>query len=204
MVLINPLQHCQWFVPQQPHRHAERRRGLGCQGRRKRRQRQRDLGCSTPRPRHRISTRSSPRCSTRINDADAIAIDDTAGTGGDAIVSATGKVNFTDVDLTDTHTVSITPTPVGGQVFRGSLVAVVSEDSTGDGAGAIQWTYTVADGALNDLKAGETLTQTYTLTVSDGLATDSKVVTITIVGGNDAPTAGGQVTTAIYGTDRHE
>ena len=133
----------------------------------------------------------------RINASDAIAVDDTAGTNGDAIISATGNVDFADVDLSDAHTVSITPTPGPGQLYRGEIEAVISDVSTGDGEGAIRWTYTVADDDLNDLEAGETLTQTYTLTVSDGLETDSRTVTITIVSSNDAPRAGGKVTANI-------
>ena len=64
-----------------------------------------------------------------------------------------------------------------------------------------RWALSVNDAgkAREDADAGLLHAQ-----VPDGLATDSKVVTITIVGGNDAPTAGGQVTDRDYGTDRHE
>ena len=53
----------------------------------------------------------------------------------------------------------------------------------------VGWSFSVADGALDFLAAGETRTQVYTVTVADGHGgTASQDVTITITGTNDAPT----------------
>jgi choice-of-anchor C domain-containing protein len=99
---------------------------------------------------------------------------------------ATGAVAFADIDLADTHTVSVTPADGG---YRGTLSAGVADDTTGDGAGSIQWTFSASDSELDSLAAGETLTQTYDVTVDDGQGgTATRAVNITITGGNDAPT----------------
>src|SRR5207253_110924 len=64
----------------------------------------------------------------------------------------------------------------------------VSELATTE-AGTVGWTYTVADDATDYLAAGQSATETFTVTVSDthgGSATQS--VTITVHGSNEAPT----------------
>jgi VCBS repeat-containing protein len=109
------------------------------------------------------------------------------------LLSDSGNISFGDVDLIDTHTVSVTP-QAGG--YLGTLGAVVTDPSTGDGSGTVQWTFSVQDSAVDYLAAGETLTQYYDVSVNDGhggIATET--VTITITGTNDAPTAVGDVGT---------
>jgi T1SS-143 domain-containing protein len=102
------------------------------------------------------------------------------------IPSASGSIGFGDVDLTDSHTVSAVPQ---GANYLGSFTAAIGDASTGDGTGSIVWTFTVDPSAINYLAAGQTLTQTYTITVDDGHGgTDTVPVTITITGTNDAPT----------------
>jgi len=99
--------------------------------------------------------------------------------------TAAGAIDFTDVDLADVHSVSATP---AGGGYLGSFDVSVSDDSTGDGAGTVAWNFSVDNAALQFLAAGETLTQTYTVTVNDGLAdSNTQEVTITITGTNDAP-----------------
>lgn len=96
-----------------------------------------------------------------------------------------GTISFADVDLADDHEVSVT---AGGEGYLGTLVASVSDPSTGDGTGAIGWTFSVANAAVQFLAAGETRTQTYTVSVDDGdggIATQD--VTITVTGENDGP-----------------
>lgn len=98
----------------------------------------------------------------------------------------TGAMTFADVDLRDGHTVSVA---AEGSGYLGGLTAVVSNASTNDGAGAVQWTFSVANAAVQFLAAGETLTQSYVVTVNDGQGgTDSETVTVTITGENDRPT----------------
>ena len=101
------------------------------------------------------------------------------------ILSADGTLNFADVDLTDSHTVSVTE---DGDGFRGTMTASVSDLSQGDGSGSIVWTFSVDDADLEDLAEGQTLVQTYTITVIDeNGATDTQQVTITLNGANDEP-----------------
>ncbi|WP_417683881.1 tandem-95 repeat protein [Roseibium sp.] len=111
-----------------------------------------------------------------------------------AILSDTGTIEFTDVDLIDTHTVSVSSPAMatdsqGGLVAaRGVLTAVIVDDLPADGAGQVTWTFAISDGAVDDLAEGQTLTQVYTVTVDDGKGgTASEDVTITITGTNDSP-----------------
>ena len=95
-----------------------------------------------------------------------------------------GTISFDDVDLTDTHTVTVTEQGGG---YRGSLATVLT-DSTGTGSGAVAWTFTVADLDIDDLGAGDVLTQDYEVKVDDGeggIATE--IVSLTLTGTNDAP-----------------
>ncbi|BCH20845.1 VCBS domain-containing protein [Mesorhizobium sp. L-8-3] len=96
-----------------------------------------------------------------------------------------GTLDFGDVDDSDGHTVSAAPAAAG---YLGSFVPAIGNASTGDNAGTIDWSFSVADADLDFLAAGETRTQTYTVTVDDGHGgTASQTVTITITGTNDAP-----------------
>ena len=102
-----------------------------------------------------------------------------------ANLSTDGTIAFTEVDLTDIHTVSVAANGAG---YLGALTAVVSDDATGDGTGAVTWTFEINDGAVDYLAEGETLTQSYDVTVDDGEGgLDTETVTITVNGTNDAP-----------------
>ena len=121
-----------------------------------------------------------------------LAVDENTGNLTDS-----GTIAFTDVDLTNTHTVakvlvSATDSATGlTTAERGSFVPSITDASTGDGAGEVTWTYTVAAGAVDDLAAGQTITQVYTVTVTDSSGTsDSETVTIVITGTNDVPVIG--------------
>ena len=52
--------------------------------------------------------------------------------------------------------------------YLGTLTPTVSDDSTGDGAGTVGWSFSMANAALQFLGEGETRTQSYTVTVDDG------------------------------------
>src|SRR5207244_433962 len=92
-----------------------------------------------------------------------------------------------DVDLIDVHTTSVTPD--GGNTLGGTLVmGSVSESATTE-AGTVGWTYTVADNATDYLAVGQTATEKFTVTISDGHGgTVDQTVTITVTGTNEAPT----------------
>lgn len=93
----------------------------------------------------------------------------------------TDVINFTDADLSDTHTITIQP---AGSNYYGNLTATMV-DSTGTGAGTITWTYTVDDSDLEPLQEGQTIKQTYRLIIDDGQATDITTVSILLEGEAD-------------------
>jgi hypothetical protein len=107
-------------------------------------------------------------------------------------VPTSGTLAFKDPDLTDTHSVKValaTPAWSGGTVppgplaaFEAALTASIGTDSTGTGNGTINWQLAALPDYLADfLPKGETLTLTYTITVTDSLgATAIQHVTITI------------------------
>ena len=93
-----------------------------------------------------------------------------------ALYTASGVLPFSDVDVTDTHTVTVTPV---GTNYRGALTATIA-DSTGDGFGSVTWSFNADNGQVDSLAAGQVATQVYTLTVDDGHGgTSSQNVTIT-------------------------
>jgi fibronectin-binding autotransporter adhesin len=113
---------------------------------------------------------------------------------------ASGTIHFTDIDLTDRPTASVTHQDVvwkdGATDLSASLTpaqlsalehALILSQS-GNNSGDIGWNYAIADSALDFLGDGQTLTVTSTVTVDDGYGkTDTANVTITITGSNDAP-----------------
>lgn len=100
-------------------------------------------------------------------------------------VSTGGVIPFSGVDLTDTHFVTVAD---GGTGYLGTFSTVLN-DSTGDGQGSLGWTFTATAANLDRLAAGETVVQTYDLTLTDSAgATATQRVSVTITGTNDAPT----------------
>src|SRR5207253_2570820 len=91
-----------------------------------------------------------------------------------AAQDGSGQVTFTDVDASDTHTLTVSVAAAHGS-------ASVDADGT--------WHYRVSDsGAVDALAVGEHLADSFTVQVDDGhggLAT--QVVSIDITGTNDAP-----------------
>src|SRR5690606_38218114 len=105
-------------------------------------------------------------------------------------LSAAGTIPFTDVDLTDGHSLDFDPQPSG---YVGTFGAEVAAPSSG-ATGLVHWTFSVPDTDIDFLAEGETLTQTYTIEIDDGNnGTASQVVTVTITGTNDDATIGGVV-----------
>ena len=116
-------------------------------------------------------------------------------------VPTSGTLTFTDVDLTDTHTVSVALTgaslPDGSAVPPGPLAAFQNAmsvaiangfDSTGTGTGTINWSLADLPVYLADfIPKGEVLTLVYTVTVADEHdAISQQTITVTITG-TDAP-----------------
>src|SRR6185369_6533356 len=100
--------------------------------------------------------------------------------------TASGAVSFTDVDLNDTHAVTVTA-PAGALLGTFSLGTLADTTGTGTG-GSSGWTYTLDDAAANKLAAGQVVQEVYTVKVDDGQGgVKTQDVTITIVGTNDDP-----------------
>jgi VCBS repeat-containing protein len=106
---------------------------------------------------------------------------------------ANGDLFFTDIDLSDSHTVSttVTATRSGGGAIPltdAQLLAAFAtslEDSTGHVLGEVDWNFAFSNSASSFLGGGETLTLVYHVTVQDpsgGTATQD--VTVTILGTN--------------------
>jgi large repetitive protein len=109
-----------------------------------------------------------------------------------ALATATGTVNFTDVDLTDNHvvTAAFASTNYTDSAARmGNFSVVETADTTGTGTGGVAtWTYQIDNAAAQKLAAGQTVTEVYTITVNDQKGdTTTQNVTVTITGTNDAP-----------------
>src|SRR5207247_8007909 len=77
--------------------------------------------------------------------------------------TASGSITFADPDLTDQHTIAVTPQG-GGIGYLGTFTPVLA-DSTGTGNGAVNWTFSVDNSAIQYLRAGQSLVQTYTVTI---------------------------------------
>ncbi|WP_256584832.1 VCBS domain-containing protein, partial [Pseudomonas sp. Irchel s3a18] len=104
----------------------------------------------------------------------------------DGTTVASGSFAFGDVDLADDAHVASVSAPTG---TLGTLVANVSDESTGDAAGSVGWTYTLSNSAAQYLAEGQIKTEVFTVTLTDDFgATVTKDVTITLTGTNDQPT----------------
>ncbi|RAU19967.1 type I secretion protein, partial [Paramagnetospirillum kuznetsovii] len=101
-------------------------------------------------------------------------------------LSSTGTIAFNDVDLIDSHTVSV----ASAEGNLGGLTASVSEKA-GAANGSVSWSYSVDDAAVQYLAAGETKTETFTVTLDDGNGgTVDQTVSVVITGTNDAAVLG--------------
>ncbi len=87
----------------------------------------------------------------------------------------TGQASFSDVDVSDSHVYSISGQPAAGTVSI--------DPSTG------QYSYAIGN-AFQQLAAGETATVSFDVTVTDSAgASDTRSVTVSIIGTNDGPVA---------------
>ncbi|WP_426411144.1 VCBS domain-containing protein [Bradyrhizobium ganzhouense] len=110
-----------------------------------------------------------------------------------------GTIHFTDIDLTDRPTATITDHAVTGLAADGTTPLTLTPDEvtalenalslqlTGKNNGAVSWIYSIADSTLDFLGEGQTAKVVSTTTLDDGHKTDTAQVTITITGANDAP-----------------
>ncbi|MCP3386886.1 VCBS domain-containing protein [Bradyrhizobium sp. CCGUVB4N] len=101
---------------------------------------------------------------------------------GAAHVSTSGAVFFSDADKTDIQTVSVASQ--NGNL--GILTAIVN-----DADGKVTWSYDVSHANIAPLAAGQTHTDTFTLTLDDGHGgSATQTITVTLTGIDDAPVIG--------------
>src|SRR2546423_1517105 len=114
-----------------------------------------------------------------------------------------GTIAFTDVDLSDVHSISAVTPSVGA---LGSVPATVSTDTTGSGlGGVVTWNYSVAAAAVEYLAAGEHKIETFTFDVLDGQGGSvTRTVSVDITGTNDAFFFNDTATTEIYTLSLHD
>ena len=101
-------------------------------------------------------------------------------------------ITYDDIELTDTHSSTITPVEVNGTPSLADYIGTFStgfpEVATGLSVGEVIFNFEVEDSVINNLTAGETIIQRYEVVVTDGKgASVSEDIVITIVGTNDAP-----------------
>ncbi|MBF0272768.1 MAG: tandem-95 repeat protein [Magnetococcales bacterium] len=142
------------------------------------------------------------------NNSAPVAVDDSAtaieagGTGNATAGSnASGDLLANDTDA-ESNTLSVTAIRLGAVEGSGTAGAVGSALSGTYGtltvSGSGVFTYVVNDtlAAVQALQSGQSLTESFNYTVSDGSMTDTAVLTITIQGANDAPVAADDTGTA--------
>ena len=120
---------------------------------------------------------------TGTNDAPTISVADGSGavTEDDATptLSDSGTITFDDLDLSDSHITQVSADPAN--TLGGTLTALVTDSATGAGDGTVSWTYNVANSATQYLAAGQTVTETFTVTIDDQQTggTVDQIVTVT-------------------------
>ena len=97
--------------------------------------------------------------------------------------TASGAVTFTDGNATDTHTAAFSAQGTG---YLGTFAINTGSIDTN---GSIGWSFSVADSAIDYLKAGQRLTQSYDVTIDDGYGgIATQTVTVILDGADDATT----------------
>ncbi len=119
----------------------------------------------------------------------------------DPLSPVTGAIHFTDIDLTDRPAATITHQSVTWTTADHLTVLSLNDSQTNaleyalslvqtnnTNSGAIGWSYSITDSALDFLADGQTATIVSTVTLNDNEGgTDTATVTITVTGTNDLP-----------------
>jgi VCBS repeat-containing protein len=97
--------------------------------------------------------------------------------------TASGTFSYSDPDLGQVHAASFKPE---GTNYLGTFSLNTSNI---DSAQSVGWSFTVSDSAIDYLKAGQSLTQKYDVTIDDGHGgSTTQTVTVTLIGAVDAVT----------------
>jgi len=105
-------------------------------------------------------------------------------------LQAAGHIDFSDPDLSDTHSASVVfvSTTDSGGVALGTMSPQITTDTANGIGGQAGWSYHVDNSAAQFLAAGQSVVETYRVTIHDGQGgTATQDVSVTIVGSNDAP-----------------
>ena len=151
-------------------------------------------------------TNDAPVISIVGSDSAAASFNETNGG-----LSKTGTLTVTDADTTDQVSSTVTGVttngPTGG-LSNDALKAMLTLspgtlEANSDAHNNLEWNFNSGNQAFNFLAVGETLTLTYAIQVSDGHTggTDTKNITVTIHGTNDAPVLTGTAATLAHGTE---
>ncbi|WP_422003463.1 beta strand repeat-containing protein [Roseovarius mucosus] len=108
-----------------------------------------------------------------------------------------GSITFNDVDPGDLSALQVTVEPVQDVGEGAALLAnyvgtfsagfVAPTGTSVAGAGEVFYSFDLDDLVLDTLTEGETFTQSYQVSISDGTATTSRNIVLTFTGTNDAP-----------------
>lgn len=128
----------------------------------------------------------------------AISLTESSNVDGAGNLHSFGLAQFSDIDLTDTHTISATlqsSNLSGGGLLPAGLAALLNNamsagltsPETGQGHGELQWNFSLANSAVQFLSAGQTLTLDYHINVADPFGGSSfQDVTVTVNGTDQA------------------
>ena len=129
-----------------------------------------------------------------------VAVNDTDSVNEDATVTRTTGSNLKMADDSDPDGDSITVTQIaktgasnssvaGSSTYNSNGTSVTGTYGTLVVGANGTYTYVADQDAADDLDAGDTATDSFTYTISDGDATDTATLIITVTGVNDAPVA---------------
>ena len=140
---------------------------------------------------------------TGVNDA-PVAVDDTDAVNEDATITVDSGADLLMADDSDADaSSSITVTQIavtggsdsavaGGSSYNSSGTSVTGTYGTLTVGADGTYTYTADQSAADALDAGDTETDSFTYTISDGTTTTTATLIITVTGVNDRPTAGNE------------
>jgi len=107
--------------------------------------------------------------------------DKSANETANTLHTASGSVIYSDANALDLHTASFVPK---GSGYLGTFSLNTTAIDSGDSVG---WSFVVSDSAIDYLKAGQTKTQLYDVTINDGHGgTITQTITMTLTGAGDA------------------
>ncbi|WP_299798195.1 retention module-containing protein, partial [uncultured Shewanella sp.] len=125
------------------------------------------------------------------NDSPILTVDSSGSVTEDdsnPTLTDSGFLSFSDVDISNTHSISFS---YNSDInWSGGILTPAQESAliTGFSADTNSWDYNASNSDVQFLDAGETITMSFNVTVTDNDgASDTETVTITINGINDAP-----------------